>query len=384
MDQKHGESEQAAHKATENPRDKSVSRTKGIKWTWEYWSERPESILLLFASGIFVPLLGDFMSKQTKVWAIGFSAWMLCAAIIIFVCKSVISTINREQQPSPATQPAKISEELKNTFAQLRDNFQTLAMQSKGLYHVFTEEKDRKQARLTNLPPGFVEDGPIGDPRKIIGFATLPSDYPIPRKLSDAEISSIPNSIEQDEYIRDRQGRALAVWQPLVTRFGLLRGDGSVCQQFDTLAEAAGTALLGIPNDVVKRLPENISSLCRLQRGGTRRYIFGDGNNGVLLDVPMPGDSDFDSRMPRWLLCIHRLGWDSPAGSPLRASRWYWDGSVSVAFHPGHPMPQNPFLPSDKVPTNRFCSVLGNSLSSPMDICYASAWALDRLMNMII
>ena len=99
---------------------------------------------------------------------------------------------------------------------------------------------------------------------------------------------------------------------------------------------------------------------------------------GVIVDSP-EGATGGDGRSATWMVLLHRVGWSAQAGSPFRASRWHWLGNTSVAFSLAGRAPDN--LP--KVPLHRFYSVLGDSRQSAADVCWASAWAIDRLLDSV-
>lgn len=100
MDQKSGKSDHFNDKSDENPHKKTIFRRNKFKWAWEFWSEHPVPILLLFFGGIFVTPMFDFMGEKVKVWSVGFGIWLMLGAGIAFVCKSIISA------RAPTTQPA--------------------------------------------------------------------------------------------------------------------------------------------------------------------------------------------------------------------------------------------------------------------------------------
>jgi hypothetical protein len=83
---------------------------------------------------------------------------------------------------------------------------------------------------------------------------------------------------------------------------------------------------------------------------------------------------------------LHRLGWRGGYNSLVRARAYYWLKNHSIRFDPLKPekrhLPQE--IESDilqGVPTHRFYSVIGDSDSEKTDLCWASTWAIDQLLN---
>lgn len=293
-------------------------------------------------------------------------------------------------------------DEWKQTLRRLRGNFESLALHSKGMYCTMTEEVvSLKEPRRSGFPPHIEPNAPFNNPHAIFATHTLPCDYPRPRQLSEDEKASAPLKGEEDDrYVRDASGRAHAVWMPLVNRHAYIQGDHSVSPQFTAVAEAAGATLLTIPDEFIQGFAPDISALCRVNKVGGRRYVFGDVppqplpwmsqgwaagglafQDGVVIDNPEVSESEGE-RMAHWLLLLHRLGWTASPGALLRASRWYWNGNSSFSYRPNYDQVPAPFDEAfEKVPKSRFYSVLGSGGSSQLDLCWASAWAIDEMIR---
>jgi hypothetical protein len=339
--------------------------------------------------------LASGINDARRTWWYALGIWFFLGGIIYFVFDHEIS---KRMSAAPSTQSAQISPQLEATFKQLRHSFELLALQSKGLHHVLTEHKQGawlpKSAH--DNPPGVSVSGPATDPRVAWSINSPPSDPMRPRALTDDERAADPPKTENEAYIRDARGHALAIWEPGIVRFGYILGDHAVLQQFENIANAAGSALRGVPDDVVSRLPEPIRSLFRPRVTVGRMYAFGAVpperpqwmqrgwqpmnivfENGVIVQHVEP-ETGGSSPSSVWLLLLHRMGWAAPTGSPLRASRWYWQGnhSVSISFPANDPMVAN-------VPRDRLYSVLGPDTGSGADICWASVWGIDRLLALM-
>ena len=87
--------------------ESSQKRVPRFQWAWEFWSEHADSILLLFFGALFLSPITEFMSKQTKVWSIGLGFWLLIGAVIVFICKSAIKTIEKENEGPPVREHAE-------------------------------------------------------------------------------------------------------------------------------------------------------------------------------------------------------------------------------------------------------------------------------------
>jgi hypothetical protein len=315
------------------------------------------------------------------------------------------STAPVSTQPSsrpleaPTTQRAKLSDELKAKFKQLRNSFEALAMKSTKIEHVLVE---RQIGSWT--PPGPDSGKPEVVPQPISGgvamsIRTPPNDPIVPRELTAEEISKAPAPSQNERYIRDSHGRPLAIWSDGIQRTAYAFGDPNAMPQFGPLSDAAGNALLGIPDEVVSRLPEGIGSLCRKRPNPQfRRYIYGK----VPSELPPPPNAGFnaignqfdegiviyqidtpstDNRGAVWGLLLHRLGWSAQPGSALHASRWYWLGKVSVGFDMSkHQLPWG----AGTIPTHRWYSIItGGDSGTSTDVCWASVWAIDLLLEMM-
>jgi hypothetical protein len=320
------------------------------------------------------------------------------------VCRALhLGTFSRGK--SIRDQPSLVSDEQRAIFTQLRQTFESLALQSKGLHHTLLQSQRSpliSKVADNDIPPVVSENVQPTDPRFIFHYDTLPGDPPRPVALNDEERIAAPPAKENDEYIRDGRGRALAKWIPQVVRMGFLTGDDSVIAQFNSVSEAVGQALLGISDEAILKFPESIRGVFRENRSVHCRYVFGNVPTETLPSLPWAGQgwqagvTVFDegividnsecgtgsgSRSGAWHLLLHQMGWIAPIGSLLRATRWHWQDNHCVLFGPIVDDPGFPELA--KVPLHRFYSVLGGTSGSPPDACLASAWAIDRLLQML-
>jgi hypothetical protein len=292
-----------------------------------------------------------------------------------------------------------MADDWRSTFLQLRKNFESLALQSNGLHHILTERKQGMGIIDTpddGLPPGLAMGPSPGRPHQVLSLDSPLGVPPRPRELSSDERAAVPPASEKDRYIRDGRGRALAIWEPAILRSGFIYGDHAVLPRFKNVADAAGNAMLGIPNISVSRFPEDIRPLFRPSGLIARRYVFGvvpsqptqfmaigwsaGGmvfDEGVIIDNPEQATGG--TRDATWLLLLHMLGWDAPSGALLRATCRYWSGHLSVTFSRSKKFQAHAGIP--KVPLDRFYSELGSTSGGPTDICWASAWAIDKLLS---
>ncbi len=84
-----------------------------INWVSGYFSEHPFAILCLFSAGIFLPAATEFMTKQMKVWWIGFGILAVVAMIIVFICKSITTAMDANEhqgQTIPTSRPLTLRE----------------------------------------------------------------------------------------------------------------------------------------------------------------------------------------------------------------------------------------------------------------------------------
>jgi hypothetical protein len=300
-----------------------------------------------------------------------------------------------------------MSQDWQDRFRVLRQSFESLAIQSKGLFHVMVEQKSgRWVPRILDdaYPPWLQIGGPPVSRWSVLGTETLPGKSAYPRALSPEESAAVAGT-EDERHIKDGSGRVHAIWEPSIVRRGYIAGDRSVSQQFNTLSEAAGHALQGLPDAAIKVFPEDIRTLARPRTSCDRRYWFGDvpysplplGSlcrgwqpgalafaDGVVVDSPEPGDRS-DKPSIFWHLLLHRLGWTEGAGTPVVATRWFWNKNVTVPYQETpYPTGSIPELAKimETMPAHRFYSVLGRSDTDPTDLCFASAWAIDYLVNL--
>jgi hypothetical protein len=100
MDQVPCNHDHADNKSDAKARDKGCHRRNKFKWAWDFWSNHPAPIILLFFGGLLMSPMFDFMGVKGKVWSIGLGIWFLLGAGIAFVCESVISAKTATTQPS--------------------------------------------------------------------------------------------------------------------------------------------------------------------------------------------------------------------------------------------------------------------------------------------
>jgi hypothetical protein len=108
MDQKSGKSGHSDDKPNDQTDEKGVPGGKKFKWSWNFWSEHPTAILLLFFGGICVAPIYDFMGSKMKIWTIGAGIWLILGAGIAFVCESISSGLTTKGIPivTPKAAPA--------------------------------------------------------------------------------------------------------------------------------------------------------------------------------------------------------------------------------------------------------------------------------------
>jgi hypothetical protein len=301
-----------------------------------------------------------------------------------------------------------MSDEWKDIFQSLRASFESTAQNSKGLYHAMVEmRRDESMATTDANTPNFVKMQ-WREPTvwSVLSFQTLLGDPMRPRKLSEEEIQASPPPKDGDGYIRDANHRALAKWTLPIIRSGYLCGFDAALPQFKSVADAAGRAFLTIPKDVCEKLPEDIRECFPERRAYGRRYVFGKVENmpapfysrgwaagilaypeGVVVDSPEPHTGN-DDGMSCWILFLHRLGWRANPGDPVTAIRYLWKANHSMTLGAQDPvalvkdMEKDAHFPKD-MPTNRFVSIIGASDSRPTDLCFASAWAIDKLFRIV-
>lgn len=291
------------------------------------------------------------------------------------------------------------SEEWRDSMSLLSRSFERVAGQSKGLFHLMVEKRDREH------PPSNANDRPpywkpeAHDKREYVERRmTLPGDPPRFRELDPEEVRLAPEPQENDGYVRDMRGRPHAILERPVIRSGYLTGCSESARQFQWLGGAAGRLFRAAPSDIIALLPHDLIELTRAQQGVMRRQVFGDIGgarppwmaqgwqagvlpleNGVIIDhIEMATGGTRGADL--WLLLLHRLGWSSDPGSLLTASRWYWSGGTTVQYGmPSEELDDSPEL--SQVPRHRFYSVLGESQDEQIDLLWASCWAIRELLS---
>jgi hypothetical protein len=305
-------------------------------------------------------------------------------------------------KPPTSTTRTTMPVQLKETFQRLRQGFETLALQSNGLFHVLVERQQGPTivAPKPETPPGL--SAPPGSPgtKTFFHFGSPPGDPATIKELSVEESRNIGPDTNDRMYFRDLSKRAWGVLEPSVIRTEYIHGDGAVYPKFEALADGVGTALLGVPTDIIARLPIDIRPLFRPRMRADRRYRFGDFpfepipvgclaqtwnpaamqfEHGIIIDFPGAVTGN-DRALSKWMLLIHRLGWEADPGRLLYvASRWFWTENVSVSID--IPVPRSIL---GNIPRSQWYSVLSpDSGSNATDVCRASAWAIDYLMDLM-
>lgn len=331
--------------------------------------------------------------------------FFIFAAFLAYERRSNPKAMPPPPTTQPTTQSAELPAEIRDRLRQLRNSFESLALQSKkGIYHILIERQqiaDGPKEPDNGIPLGlsFTPRFP-GDPDLIVASVGAPSDPERCRPLSDVETASVPQSPPgdpHDKFFRDIHGHALATVEPAILRDGYFYGDHEIYQPLSHLADAAGKVLRTLPDEILPRLPEGLRSLCRPHRNILRRYAFGtvpaqlrpltptgfatrvmlfDG--GVVVDHPEDVTGS-DHPSANWALFLHRVGWIGDPHSGLLATRHHWIGNVSSDISLGGQFP-GMTANSPKPPLTRFYSILGDGKAKSTDVCWASVWAIDWLL----
>lgn len=293
----------------------------------------------------------------------------------------------------------------RETLGTLLAQFEARAARSTGLNHLFVEVADHERNKM-NGPEWFsrvandvkVVDGQLKFEKwGVSKFCGLPSVGPSFREAKATETFA-----ESDlrNVIRDISGVVRAVAVPMKLRQGYYCGlPTEEVSGFESLANAAATALTGSSNLSEHPFASDLTDIFRTPRGGVR-YIFGEVpdapkeflsqgwgagvlqfENGVLIDVPIAESAPDSSH---WLLLLHRLGWRRIAGTGLRAERKAWKGNVSVALEMlnqdwSH-YPEGISTKFADISKESFYSVLGTR-EAPLDLNVASVFAVQLLLG---
>lgn len=384
-------------------KSKYDAKREPVKYEASYFEELTVSLNYIFSEhwiGLLVAGAGlACLLVPVLTFNLHWSTWLIIAAAMFAVLAVWANVRVRRSRASGAAVPPEVQEK----FEQFRRSFEALAQRSKGLYHAMVEQQSSPTMEIIDngMPPGL-SVRPVNEFDNrffVFKYHHPPGDPARPRKLTNAEASDLKPT---NNYIRDKNGRALAIWDPMVVRSGFFYGDQEIIEPFVNIANAAESFLSSLPDEIVLRFPINIRSICRHQSGSVlRRYVFGTVaesdqpkqhfvqgwnpaglafDSGVVVEgIESPTGSD--DGCARWVLLLHRLGWRSKRGSALLAARYNWVGTLSVEFSmAGRTMPG--FVNAPEIPLTRFYSVIGKSISSSTDVCWASVWAIDRLLEM--
>jgi hypothetical protein len=263
-----------------------------------------------------------------------------------------------------------ISEQQLATFKQLRDSFERLALQSKGLFYVIVE---RQYAPLTpehgndHTPPVGELNGPH---RRHFSSTILPGDPTWIRRPTDDELKIVPTE-PNDHFVQNSAGDVIGVIEPGVQRQGYIYGDVDVKEQFVNLANAAGRAMFQVPDTALPLLPKSVRQFCGSLENPTRQP-----DNSISVRIGANSDAIGCHPSDFWAIILHHMGWEADSTETLQSDRYFWSGrtSVSVKIAPGAWM-------TPPVPRHRFYSVLGKGERT--DVIWASVWALDRIIQLV-
>jgi hypothetical protein len=280
-----------------------------------------------------------------------------------------------------------MSDGWRNSLQSLRNDLDILRQKSNGLYSIMTECKIGVYhvAESNEFHPPWVTLTRDGGRWSIVYFDTRFREPPKPRKLTEEEYKSAPPAIMvNDPYIRNLNGKAVAKWCPEILRPVYLCGDAVIQNKFSENADAIGRLLENIPDNHFTMLREDVRSLCLPRPYFSQvTYKFDDPDGGVVING-VENSSNIRSST-RWIAMLHILGWNPPKGSPLCATRYYWKEYQSLKYGSLgllSKVPDHFYGSLTNLPTDRFYSVLGSDNSHPLDICDASAWGIDAILDM--
>lgn len=286
----------------------------------------------------------------------------------------------------------------------LGDSFERVACQSRGIFHLMVEQQQSAHAAHDSDEARHLDSKHVIEEDFVQHVGSLPGDAPHFRGLTDEEAANAAAPADDDQFLRDKSGRAHAVLVPGITRMGRLEGDPLAMHQFLTLADAAGRVFRSIPSDSLMTLPSGVPELARRHRTVMRRLMFGvvphrpshwlgQGwqagvmmfDHGIIIDATEAA-TGFEDGGGLWLLVLHRLGWHGSENSLVRARRWYWNENHHYSYEAVHRADADDSFLADelrKVPKHRFLSVIGGGTSSSerTNVCWASRWAIDELLR---
>jgi nucleoside phosphorylase len=289
------------------------------------------------------------------------------------------------------------------TLKVLQSQFEAAASQSHGLHHIFVEAASNEREKLVGpswfagIPKEirFVDGRPQYAPWDCCASSTLPGVNPAFREPRPDEVFVDGGP----QPVRDASGIVRAVAVPLKVRVGYYCGPGAETKNtFDSLANAAASALAGAPDLQSHPFTSEISDIFRRPRGWIR-YIFGEVDiapahyisrgwaagilsfpRGVLIDVPIaenPPDAN------HWMLLLHRLGWRHVMGTGLQADRFGWDGNLEATWQlllSGlTSFPEQIRERYRKISRETYYSVLGTK-NAALDVNLASVFAIQLLL----
>ena len=167
-----------------------------------------------------------------------------------------------------------MGQDWRGTLELLRPQFEALASKSLGLHHFFIEDarKNDDEEKSDFLPPGFyhpsneVQGAGTFGRWQISTMSSMRSKGPGFREPYDAE-----EFATEADLIRDQSGDIRAVAERTVSRFGYYFGKTEdTFEGFHSLATAAATALIGVPNLHEHVFASDLVDLFRRPRGGIR------------------------------------------------------------------------------------------------------------------
>jgi nucleoside phosphorylase len=295
--------------------------------------------------------------------------------------------------------------EWRETLKILLTQFEARAGRSSGLNHLFVEVSSEEPNKISG--PSWFTANPShvkivgGRPQYRKWEASTSGGLPwISPGFRPAAPSEELVGDFSDGVIRDQSGVAHAVAIPIKTRRGFYCGQPSEdALAFESLADAAATALAASKNLHEHFFASDLTDIFRKPRGGVR-YVFGEVpetprhftargwdagisfyEHGVVIDLPLAESAPDASH---WVLLLHRLGWRQVEGSGLRAARTFWNENIEVTFDPRSKESSN--CPKEwakqygDISQESYYSILGTK-ESPLDVNLASVFAIQLLLS---
>lgn len=254
-------------------------------------------------------------------------------------------------------------EQLRGTFATLRDTFRGISARHDRTYCQWMIADDTYRERLTDHTTGEWSENNIIAYR---GFALREPDVCF---VSPEQRQQILDRMPDAEFYPNSAGDQVYYRQPGIQSSLHFRGDHVSYSEFDSVARDAGFCLVRLLSHqpVTLRLPELVpyDSIAKVRStsGSTR----------------LPGDLT-----ERWIAFLHALGWQNVTMSPLRAERRVWLENTAIL---GDPEELHKFLDAGPfarlkeklpIPPRYFASTL---LS---DVNLSSVYAIDALLSGIL